>query len=109
VIDTVNALTQLKNSTSPVKTYIIGLGAGVDPSVNPAAQQVLTAFAIAGGTGSYFPANSPTALTNDLQAILAQVTSTTQSTSSVAVNSTGLNTNSVSYLAQFMTSDYYQD
>jgi type IV pilus assembly protein PilY1 len=109
VVDTVNALTQLKNSTSHVKTYIIGLGAGVDPTVNPVAAQVLTAFAIAGGTGTYFPANSPTDLTNDLQAILAQVMSTTQSTSSVAVNSTGLNTNSVSYLAQFMTSDYYQD
>jgi type IV pilus assembly protein PilY1 len=109
VIDTVNALTQLANSTSHVKTYIIGLGAGVDPSVNPVAAQVLTAFAIAGGTGTYFPASSPTDLTNDLQAILAQVISTTQSTSSVAVNSTGLNTNSVSYLAQFVTSDTYQD
>ena len=109
VIDTVNALTQLKNSTSHVKTYIIGLGAGVDPTVNPVAAQVLTAFAIAAGTGSYFPANSPTALTNDLQAILAKVLTATQSTSAVAVNSTGLNTNSVSYLAQFTTSDSFQD
>ena len=109
VIDTVNALTQLQNSTSHVKTYIIGLGAGVDPSVNPVAAQVLTAFAMAGGTGSYFPAASPTALVNDLSAILATVLATTQSTSSVAVNSTGLNTDSVSYLAQFMTSDSFQD
>ena len=33
----------------------------------------------------------------------------TQSTSSTAVNSTGLNLNSVAYLAQFTSSDTYQD
>ncbi|MBV9723803.1 MAG: pilus assembly protein PilY [Gammaproteobacteria bacterium] len=109
VIDTVNALAQLKNSTSHVKTYVIGLGAGVDPTVNPVAAQVLTAMAMAAGTGSYFPARSPTELVNDLSAILTNVLNATQSTSSVAVNSTGLNTNSVSYLAQFMTSDSFQD
>jgi len=60
VIDTVNQLKQLLQSTSHVKTYVIGLGAGVDPTVNPVAAQVLTAFAIAGGTGTYFPATDPT-------------------------------------------------
>ncbi|MBV8308563.1 MAG: pilus assembly protein PilY, partial [Gammaproteobacteria bacterium] len=86
-----------------------GLGAGVDPTVNPVAAQVLTAFAIAGGTGSYFPATDPTSLANDLQTILAQIQATTQSTAATAVNSTGLHMGSVAYLAQFTTSDNFQD
>ncbi len=109
VIDTVNQLKALFNSTSHVKTYVIGLGAGVDPTVNPVAAQVLTAFAIAGGTGSYFPATDPTSLANDLQTILAQIQATTQSTAATAVNSTGLHMGSVAYLAQFTTSDTFQD
>jgi type IV pilus assembly protein PilY1 len=109
VIDTVNQLKQLLQSTSHVKTYVIGLGAGVDPTVNPVAAQVLTAFAIAGGTGTYFPATDPTSLANDLQSILAQIQNTTQSTASTAVNSTGLHKGSVAYLAQFTTSDTYLD
>ncbi|HVN45395.1 MAG TPA: PilC/PilY family type IV pilus protein [Steroidobacteraceae bacterium] len=109
VIDTVNQLGALLHSTSHVKTYVIGLGAGVDPSVNPVAAKVLTAFAIAGGTGSYFPATDPTSLANDLQAILAQIQATTQSTAATAVNSTGLHMGSVAYLAQFTTSDTYLD
>ena len=109
VVDTVNQLKALFNSTSHVKTYVIGLGAGVDPTVNPVAAQVLTAFAIAGGTGSYFPATDPTSLANDLQQILAQIQNATQSTAATAVNSTGLHTGSVAYLAQFTTSDSFQD
>jgi type IV pilus assembly protein PilY1 len=109
VVDTVNQLQQLLHSTSHVKTYVIGLGAGVDPTVNPVAAQVLTAFAIAGGTGTYFPATDPTSLANDLQTILAQIQNTTQSTASTAVNSTGLHRGSVAYLAQFTTSDTYLD
>jgi type IV pilus assembly protein PilY1 len=109
VIDTVNELSALFNSTSHVKTYVIGLGAGVDPTVNPVAAQVLTAFAIAGGTGNYFPATDPTSLTNDLQQILAQIQATSQSTAATAVNSTGLHNGSVAYLAQFNTSDTFQD
>jgi len=109
VIDTVNQLSQLLQSTSHVKTYVIGLGAGVDPTVNPVAAQVLTAFAIAGGTGSYFPATDPTSLANDLQTILAQIQNTSQSTASTAVNSTGLHQGSVAYLAQFTTSNTFLD
>jgi type IV pilus assembly protein PilY1 len=109
VVDTVNQLKALFNSTSHVKTYVIGLGAGVDPTVNPVAAQVLTAFAIAGGTGNYFPATDPTSLANDLQQILAQIQNATQSTAATAVNSTGLHTGSVAYLAQFTTSDSFQD
>jgi type IV pilus assembly protein PilY1 len=107
VLDTVSELNKLQHSG--VKTYVVGLGAGVDPSVNPMAAQVLTAFAIAGGTGSYFAATSPSALTNDLQVILAQILTATQTTSSAAVSSTGLQNGSVAYLAQFTTSDTYHD
>jgi type IV pilus assembly protein PilY1 len=107
VIDTISQLAAL--NTAGTKTYIIGLGAGVDPTQNPVAAQVLTAMAIAGGTGSYFAALSPTALTTDLQVILAQILAATQSTASTAVNTTGLHNGSVAYLAQFTTSDTYQD
>jgi type IV pilus assembly protein PilY1 len=107
VLDTVNQLNQLQ--AAGIKTYVIGFGAGVDPSVNPVAAQVLTAFAIAGGTGSYFAASNPAALTNDLQAIVAKIIAATQSTASTGVNSTGLHNGSVAYLAQFTTSDSFQD
>ena len=107
VLDTVSQLSQLQ--AAGIKTYVIGLGAGVDPTVNPVAAQVLTAFAIAGGTGSYFAATNPAALTNDLQAIVAKIIAATQSTAATGVNSTGLHTGSVAYLAQFTTSDNFQD
>jgi type IV pilus assembly protein PilY1 len=107
VLDTITQLTNLQ--AKGINTYVIGLGAGVEPSVNPVAAQVLTAMAIAGGTGSYFAATNPTALTSDLQSILAKILAATQSTASTAVNSTGLQNGSVAYLAQFTTSDTYQD
>jgi type IV pilus assembly protein PilY1 len=97
-----------------IKTFIIGLGAGVEPSVNPTAAATLTAMAVAGGTGNaspvgYFAATSPTDVTNDLNIIITQILAATQSTASAAVNSTGLNTTSVVYQSQFDTSDTYQD
>ncbi|MBV8403544.1 MAG: pilus assembly protein PilY [Gammaproteobacteria bacterium] len=107
VLDTVSALTQLK--AAGINTYVIGLGAGVDPSVNPVAAQVLTAFAIAGGTGSYFAAANPAALSNQLQVVVAKIIAATQSVASTGVNSTGLHNGSVAYLAQFTTSDTFQD
>jgi type IV pilus assembly protein PilY1 len=66
-------------------------------------------MAVAGGTNTYFAANSPGAVTADLQTIITSILATTQSTSSAAVNSTGLNTSSVVYQSQFTTSDVYQD
>ncbi|MDP9084392.1 MAG: PilC/PilY family type IV pilus protein [Pseudomonadota bacterium] len=97
-----------------IKTYVIGLGAGVDATVNPTAAATLQAMAIAGGTGTasptgFFPAVSPTAMTNDLQIIITKILAATQSVASAAVNSTGLNTNSVVYQSQFLTSDSNQD
>ncbi len=105
--DTVTQLTLLANNN--VKTYIIAVGAGVDPSVNPEAAQTMTAMAIAGGTGQYFPATTPQAVSDALQLIIDTILTTEQSTSSAAVNSTGLNTNSVVYQSQFNSSDVYQD
>jgi len=71
-------------------------------------------MAIAGGTGSaspngYFAANSPQQVTNDLQIIITKILAATQSVASAAVNSTGLNTTSVVYQSQFLTSDAFQD
>ena len=107
--DVMTELAALQSLAQPVDVYIIGVGAGVDPSVNPSASSTLTAMAVAGGTTSYFPANSPGAVTADLQTIITTILKATQSTSSAAVNSTGLNTNSVVYQSQFTTSDTYQD
>jgi type IV pilus assembly protein PilY1 len=105
--DAIAKLTALK--AAGVETYIIGLGAGVDPTKNPVAAQTLTAMAIAGGTGSYFAAVDPTTLSNDLQTILGSILAATQSVASVAVNSTGLSTNNVVYQSQFISSDVRQD
>ncbi len=107
LLDTTTELAAL--NAASIKTYIIGLGAGVDPSVNPAAAKTLTAEAIAGGTGNYFPATSATELASDLEQILAKVLAQTQSTASAAVNSTGLRTGAVVYQSQFVTSDANQD
>ena len=110
LIDVINQLTALNSGANPIKTYIIGVGAGVDPSVNMAANQTLTAMAIAGGTGNYFAATSPGQVTDDLQIIITAILAQTQSTASAAVNSTGLNVNSKVYQSQFVTSDSpYQD
>ncbi len=105
--DVITKLGALK--TAGINTFIVGLGAGVDPSKNPVAAKTLTAMAIAGGTGSYFAATDPTTLTNDLQSILGTILAATQSVASVAVNSTGLSTNNVVYQSQFLSSDTNQD
>ena len=108
VIDTISQLAALKSQG--IKTYVIGLGAGVDPTQNQTAAQILQAMAIAGGTGNYYPAISPTVLTNDMQSIMSNILAATQAHSAVGVNSTGLHQGSVAYLAQFTTSDTpYQD
>jgi type IV pilus assembly protein PilY1 len=108
--DTINNLQALNSGgTSAVQTYIVGLGAGVDPTLNLTASRTLTAMAVAGGTGAYFAATDPVTLTNDLQSILSSILAQTQSVASVAVNSTGLSTNSVIFQSQFLSSDANQD
>ena len=107
--DVIIKLSALNSGANPIQTYIIGVGAGVDPSKNPAAAATLTAMSIAGGTGAYFPATSPQAVTDALQTIITHILAVTESTASAAVNTTGLNVNSVVYQSQFVTSDTYQD
>lgn len=105
--DAINQIAAL--NAAGVKTYIIGVGAGVDPTINSVAAQTLTAMAIAGGTGSYFPATSPAAVSSDLQTILTSILAATETTASAATNSTALNATSVVYQSQFTSSDIYQD
>ena len=107
--DVIAKLNALNSGANPIQTFIIGVGAGVDPSKNPAAAATLTAMSIAGGTGAYFPATSPQAVTDALQTIITHILAVTESTASAAVNTTGLNVNSVVYQSQFVTSDTYQD
>lgn len=105
-----DAIAQITSAQSQgVKTYVIGLGAGVDQANNPQAASTLTAMAIAGGTGGYFPARSPDELTSDMQVILADILATSQSDASATVNTTGLNSNSMAFLPAFTTSDVDQD
>ncbi len=106
--DTISIITSL--SADNIKTYVIGLGAGVDPTVNPVAAQTLTAMAIAGGTTDYYAASSAQALVNDLNNILISVQNATLATSAAAISSTNLQIGSVEYQASFTSSDKtYQD
>jgi type IV pilus assembly protein PilY1 len=113
--DVINKLNTLNSGANPIKTFIIGVGAGVDPTKNPAAAATLLAMSVAGGTNTsspqgYFPATSPQAVTDALQSIITQILAQTQSTAAAAVNSTGLNINSKVYQSEFVTSDTpYQD
>lgn len=79
--DTITTLKAL--NTAGIKTYIVGLGAGVNATVNPVAAQTLQAMAIAGGTNSYFAATNASALASALQSI---VNLSQQSASSVGLN-----------------------
>ncbi|HEU0277947.1 MAG TPA: PilC/PilY family type IV pilus protein [Rhodanobacteraceae bacterium] len=106
--DTVTAITALQQAG--IDTYVVGMGAGVDPTLNPQAAATLTAMAVAGGTHSYFAATSPSALVTDLNTILLAVQNGTVSATSVAVNSGSLDTDSTVYQATFTVSDTpYQD
>ncbi|KTD61289.1 type 4 fimbrial biogenesis protein PilY1 [Legionella santicrucis] len=106
--DAISTIAALKQQGIP--TYIIGLGAGVNPSLNPQAAASLTAMAVAGGTTNYYPATNSTDLVNDLNAIMISVQNGSFTTSAAAVSSTQLNNNSVEYEANFISNDKpYQD
>ncbi len=104
--DTINNLLALK--AAGINTYVIGLGSGVNGG-NTQALAALTAMAIAGGTGQFFPATDPVTLSNDMQVILAAIQAGTQSTATAAVNSTSIHAGSVVYQGQFSTGDSAQD
>ncbi|VTU22825.1 pilus assembly protein [Variovorax sp. PBL-E5] len=93
-----------------IKTYVVGLGAGVDPTLNPQAAATLKAIAVAGGTANYYPATSPAALVDDLNGILVAVQNAAASLTASSVNSSHLQSGSVEYQANLVSSDTpYQD
>lgn len=101
--DTITAITNL--NAAGIKTFVIGLGAGVSPDVNPDAANVLSAMAVAGGTVDYYPATSTVDLVNDLNNILIAVQNGSFSTTSAAVSSTRIQTGTVVVQASFTSSD----
>jgi type IV pilus assembly protein PilY1 len=108
VTDTISSITTLKNNG--ILTYVIGMGAGVDPSLNPQAAATLTAMAVAGGTQNYYPATSPSALVASLDTILVAIQNGSYSASAAAVSSTRLQGNTAEYQANFISNDLpYQD
>lgn len=107
VIDAVAQIAALKNKN--ILTYVIGMGAGVEPKLNPAAAATLKAMAIAGGTGDYFAAKSPADVTNDMVVILEKIQKANASTTSAAVNSTSFQDTSRLYQSTFNSDDWSGD
>ncbi|MHB8744846.1 MAG: pilus assembly protein, partial [Sulfuricaulis sp.] len=107
VIDAVAQIAALK--TKGILTYVIGMGAGVDASKNPAAAATLKAMAVAGGTGTYFPAKSPADVSNDMVVILEQIKAANGTTTSAAVNSTNVKTTANVFQATFDYPDTNND
>ncbi|MHB1617040.1 MAG: pilus assembly protein, partial [Metallibacterium sp.] len=126
--DTISAITAL--NTAGIKTYVVGLGAAVNPSLNNVAAQTLNAMAVAGGTynpgfntpqinvgygtgtlpAGYLAATSPAALVTSLNTVLVQIQAGTQSTTSAAVNSATISSNTTIYQTRYTSSDTpYQD
>ncbi|HTT06490.1 MAG TPA: PilC/PilY family type IV pilus protein [Steroidobacteraceae bacterium] len=106
-----DAITAIQNAYKNyhIKTYVIGLGAGVDRANNPLAADTLTWMAQAGQTGSYFKADSPADVTADMQVILSQILNAVRSSASATVNTTALNSTSMAFQPSFNTSDVNQD
>ena len=98
--DTIAAITRLNDAG--IKTYVVGLGAGVDPSKNPEAAATLKAMAIAGGTNNYFSATTPAAVADDLDVIM-QAIEASMSTTGVSLNSSSQAGSSMVYQASFIT------
>lgn len=106
--DTINTIKTMK--TNGILTYVIGLGAGVNPTLNPQAAATLTAMAVAGGTNDYYPAVDPDSLVTSLNSIMVSIQNGSFSTSAAAVSSTQISNNTVEYQANFISSDTpYQD
>jgi type IV pilus assembly protein PilY1 len=126
--DTISAIQAL--NTAGIKTYVVGLGAAVNPSLNNVAAQTLNAMAVAGGTYSptlntpqinvgygtgtlpagYLAATSPAALVTALNSVLVQIQAGTQSTTSAAVNSATISSNTTIYQTTYTSSaSPYQD
>lgn len=98
--DTIAAITTLQQAG--IDTYVVGMGAGVDPSLNPTAYATLNAMAIAGGTQKAIAATSPAAVAQSLTAIL-QAIEANQSTTGVALNSSSQAGANLVYQASYTT------
>ena len=99
VQDAINELQAL--NSAGIKTFVVGLGAGVNPALNPQAAATLKAMAVAGGTNDYFAATSPAQVATDMQTILNTINNLNVSAVSAAVNTSGLNTGTVVYQASY--------
>ncbi len=71
LVDTITAIQAL--AKSGIKTYVIGLGAGVDATKNPAANLALNAMAIAGGTKTEYAANDVSTFNLALKSIASSI------------------------------------
>lgn len=87
LIETIAAIQKLNSGSNPIKTYVIGLGAGVNANANPAAYYALNAMAIAGGTGQEYPANNVQAFNSALSSIAGQIFSSIAVSAPVAPTS----------------------
>lgn len=106
--DAISQIADLKNNG--ITTFVIGLGAGVDPTINPQAAATLKALAVTGGSGDYYPAVNPEQLSNSFNVILTNIQNGSFSTSASTVSSTRINTDTVEYQANFTTRDTpYED
>lgn len=107
--DTIVKLRQLSSTTDAdggIQVYIIGMGAGVDPTKNPAAAATMKAMALAGGTDGYFPGTTPERVVQYLRVIFAQIQAANQSSTAVAVSSTSLQGNMAVYQARYDSASY---
>lgn len=106
--DAINTITSLKSAG--IKTFVVGLGAGVDPTINPQAAATLKAMAFAGGTTDYYPASSMPAFLTAMNNIMMAVLNGDYTTTAAAVSSTHLQTGALEYQASFTANDSpYQD
>lgn len=108
VTDAITTINNLRNAG--IKTFVVGMGPGANPTLNPTAAKVLKAMAIAGGTRDYYPGTSASAVVAQLNAILNIINALNVASVSGAVNTTVLNTSTMVYQASFTGYDTpYQD
>jgi len=84
--DTITAISNL--AAAGVHTYVVGVGAGVNPGVNPAAAQALLAMAVAGGTNQYYPAGDQLQLNDTIGRIVNTIALTSVASSAPVAPST---------------------
>lgn len=88
-------------NTAGVETYVIGFA--LPYGTNPAS---LDSLASSGGTGAAYAANDTASLTTAFNKIFNDIIAKTGSSSSVATNSTSLNTNTKVFQARFSSQDW---